>query len=581
MKHHQKRKRWYEAGPLMCLVLGLAAYPMACENIKTLEPKSTDNVDTDNSNVETEDTESGTVTQTNTGHDTDTDTGTESSADTDTGTQTGLDTNSETDTWFDTGFEDPSCPADQWSACYDNDVWCMDAQGNPLSMIQDCTPKERCKPGSPATCECTIDVNVIRAYQQCGADGNVHWFDSCGVEGELFAFCGDQQCAFGCQNTTTETAACVTLNDGTPCELLTNPDRSYDICVAGICVSPGCGDASCNVRGPHFPLADTNQRECYNDSGPMICPNPGEDFYGQDAQYGWDAIYPANQRYTRTTPVSDQPVVKDNVTGLEWQGCRAGLSGSDCETFEDWIYCGWSEAIAYCDSLAWGGQTDWRVPDVYEFLSILDNGTHDSAVDPAVFPSAPYYSWCSSSQADDSEYGHVIDLLYGGVEFQNKIWGDPLEVQCVRGGPGANTKTEPRFVRDLSMPTQPTVSDQVTGLWWQGCSAGLAGKMCETGSAEAYTWHKALAYCEGLSYGGHSDWRLPNRAELQSIVDYRLYSPAIDPVAFPATLSDYFCSSSSNVRDSSLAWNVSLEDGAPYKKDKSDSNLVRCVRGGT
>ncbi|MCP4546684.1 MAG: DUF1566 domain-containing protein, partial [bacterium] len=31
---------------------------------------------------------------------------------------------------------------------------------------------------------------------------------------------------------------------------------------------------------------------------------------------------------------------------------------------------------------------------------------------------------------------------------------------------------------------------------------------------------EALAYAEGLELGGHSDWRLPNAKELQSIVDY-------------------------------------------------------------
>jgi hypothetical protein len=42
------------------------------------------------------------------------------------------------------------------------------------------------------------------------------------------------------------------------CETLTNPDRTYDICVNEACVSPGCGDTTCNVPAPHFPLADTN-----------------------------------------------------------------------------------------------------------------------------------------------------------------------------------------------------------------------------------------------------------------------------------------------------------------------------------
>jgi len=32
-------------------------------------------------------------------------------------------------------------------------------------------------------------------------------------------------------------------------------------------------------------LPDTGQTKCYNDTAEITCPAPGEDFYGQDAQY--------------------------------------------------------------------------------------------------------------------------------------------------------------------------------------------------------------------------------------------------------------------------------------------------------
>ena len=48
-------------------------------------------------------------------------------------------------------------------------------------------------------------------------------------------------------------------------------------------------------------------------------------------------------------------------------------------------------------------------------------------------------------------------------------------------------------------------------------------------------WQQALEWAEGLTYAGHSDWRLPSVKELQSIVDYTRSpdttgSAAIDPV---------------------------------------------------
>jgi hypothetical protein len=44
-------------------------------------------------------------------------------------------------------------------------------------------------------------------------------------------------------------------------------------------------------------------------------------------------------------------------------------------------------------------------------------------------------------------------------------------------------------------------------------------------NGEGIDWEAALSYAENSTYAGHSDWRLPNVKELQSIVDYG-YSPS-------------------------------------------------------
>ncbi len=77
-----------------------------------------------------------------------------------------------------------------------------------------------------------------------------------------------------------------------------------------------------------------------------------------------------------------------------------------------------------------------------------------------------------------------------------------------------------------------TVSDLATGLMWQKADDGTTGD-----------WEEALAYAENLELAGHSDWRLPNAKELQSIINYTrspqtINSPAIDPV-FDVTKIQY------------------------------------------
>ncbi len=47
------------------------------------------------------------------------------------------------------------------------------------------------------------------------------------------------------------------------------------------------------------------------------------------------------------------------------------------------------------------------------------------------------------------------------------------------------------------------------------------------------TWEEALAYCEGLTLGDHSDWRLPTIKELNSIVDYGRFAYCDQSHLFP------------------------------------------------
>lgn len=372
-------------------------------------------------------------------------------------------------------------------------------------------------------------------------------------------------------DTSTDTQ-CSGRPDFFACEVVTKPDRSYDICVSGQCVSPGCGDASCNPPGPHFPLADTNQRQCYSDSAQISCPPQGQDFFGQDAQHGWDVSHDASLRYERMTSEANQPIVRDNVTGLEWQGCLAGVWGSSCEKGKAKVIP-WNDAVEYCDKLKWLGHEDWRLPDPHELSSIIDSGRHSPALEPTVFPGAPILElWSLSSRADDSNQVWRVDFERGSVNYDFKKSRN--QIRCVRGGPFNGR----RFIV-TTLWGDRVVQDSLLGLMWQGCEVGSTGADCALGAPKEYDWKQALAYCEGLSHAGHADWRLPNRAEILSIVDFRRISPSVDATVFPAASVGWIWSSSSRPSNLSRSWHVRLEDGLVYSGDKGDDYRVRCVRG--
>lgn len=123
------------------------------------------------------------------------------------------------------------------------------------------------------------------------------------------------------------------------------------------------------------------------------------------------------------------------------------------------------------------------------------------------------------------------------------------------------------------------VTDNTTGLMWQQCSAGQSGAGCTTGTAATYTWEAAISYCEGLSLGGFTDWRLPNVKELKSIADMTTFNPAINATYFPNTISSDYWSSTTYAGSTTDAWLVTFDFGFTSDDIKASTYYVRCVRG--
>ena len=124
-----------------------------------------------------------------------------------------------------------------------------------------------------------------------------------------------------------------------------------------------------------------------------------------------------------------------------------------------------------------------------------------------------------------------------------------------------------------------TVSDTTTGLMWMRCSLGQEwnGTTC-TGKAVALPWANALSAAEKFEFAGYTDWRLPNKNELESIVEDRCFAPAINSNIFPATPSAYFWSSTPYTPVAEGSWSVDFGYGAINATVKSGLIHIRMVR---
>jgi len=157
----------------------------------------------------------------------------------------------------------------------------------------------------------------------------------------------------------------------------------------------------------------------------------------------------------------------------------------------------------------------------------------------------------------------------------NKLAGKPLP--------------SPRFTDNAN----GTVTDNLTGLIWlkdAGCFATVGGITKGTDAATStLTWGNALTWSNALKSGDCTlsdgsvagDWRLPNRKELESLVDKQNFSPSL-PTGHPfSNVQNYlYWSSSSYAYDAYGAWSVYMYDGFMGYSDSSDNFDVWPVRAG-
>ena len=144
---------------------------------------------------------------------------------------------------------------------------------------------------------------------------------------------------------------------------------------------------------------------------------------------------------------------------------------------------------------------------------------------------------------------------------------------------------DPRFITGAT----GIVTDTLTGLIWlenANCTVFFSGD--STGQNNR-SWSNALTatnslesgYC-GLTDGSSAgDWRLPNVRELQSLIDYGEYDPALpDGHPFTGVQSHYYWSSTTHAVITCAAWRVGLYGGMVYHDGKSFTYYVWPVRGG-
>ena len=107
---------------------------------------------------------------------------------------------------------------------------------------------------------------------------------------------------------------------------------------------------------------------------------------------------------TRRFLVHGDGTVTDTATGLMWARCAEGLSGSDCADGAATAFT-WIEALTRARLSTHARYTDWRLPNVKELTSIVEERCSNPAINLAVFPnvSSSALFWSASPDVSYQE----------------------------------------------------------------------------------------------------------------------------------------------------------------------------------
>ena len=291
-----------------------------------------------------------------------------------------------------------------------------------------------------------------------------------------------------------------------------------------------------------YRVVGTGQKTFWDAQGNEISqPAVGSLLFGQNAQN------PGNNPSYRD---NGDGTITDLVSGLQWTK-TLDLNGDGKINVSDQMSVG--KALESAANVTVGGYSDWRIPTLKEAYSLINfNGADiglasELPTSPKPFIDTKYFEfgYGDLTIGDRLIDAHIVtSTFYSGkvYKYLQTMFGVNFADGRIKGYPtaiGMNGITTPKFyiyyvrgaknygVNNFEDNKDGTVTDKATSLMWS-----------QSDSLKGMDWAKALKWVQQKNkenYLGHSDWRLPDVKELQSIVDYskspsRTNSASIDSI---------------------------------------------------
>jgi hypothetical protein len=177
---------------------------------------------------------------------------------------------------------------------------------------------------------------------------------------------------------------------------------------------------------------------------------------------------------------------------------------------------------------------------------------------------------------DDYNYNGAILSVFPDANLAGSTW--TANNFCGGKDTQGTTADDDNVWKDVSVQTSNTsvtepcaitsdcvFEDKISGLRWSKLQSSA-------------TWPTAMAGCDGLTFAGQSDWRLPTQKELMDGYNHGIRSAGTSYWVTTAQTYAGFWSSSSLSNSTYLAWYVDLARGYTNGFNKTTTYSFVCVR---
>jgi hypothetical protein len=269
--------------------------------------------------------------------------------------------------------------------------------------------------------------------------------------------------------------------------------------------------------------------------------------------------------------------VRDNVTGLVWEGKTAAGARAGSNTYTNLGNNAATDASGHVSAVNASnlcGYSDWRLPTRQELLTLADYGR--TSANPTWFPnSSNGIYWSADGNSRDASRAWRVAINDGWANHYPRSSLQP--VRLVRGSSPPGPRFSYSTVSYGDDAENNLVNDAWTGLQWRRCEEGKTwdGSTCQ-GPTVQFTHERALIHA-----ANQSGWRLPNVKELTSLVDTSVNASgaaSIDAASFPSASSGYQWSTTPNFALLGFAWVVNFSVGDNVNGNRANSYTVRLVR---